>query len=710
MHLTHPRPHNLDSSYDCSLSLMFQSPLHQDSIASSSPDSVCSTRIYCSKMLSDSSSNNVTPRAGLSRDVVWRESPLYRGRDRDRDQSPKDESLHPCPYPPSENKEQLKLTKGEVPVDDQRSQDAPGERESAYQKFSSISFSEVSGGTGTGSLSPKSSTSASISASRSRSRSMSICSLQLHLQQSKSLDAYSYDTHSTASPPRSILPVGGLTECLKSLQSEPTTHQSPDASLSLPISERGAFELYFNRGCSWDLDKNDEREYNLAGDSMTVSERSSIICCAGSRSRSSNLRDGSLTPVCEGGSSYSHTIPLPNASIMEDFTQANWADAQKCPLYPLPMTPLQMYSAMPIRADTYTALTEYSRLEADNPRILDLLQSAHITESVPITVPTPQRWTSRPGPLPLDTPHLCEYPKSYYLLPSASSDKTVTRSVRQNESNIAGWRSYSTSACSSHPEDAISTTSSSAVQIRILDCSRSRSLMEDTGWTGHRHHELGTIVLGNGNIEREKSPLCSDVLQTLSDGKGVQVQVPSAAQAAFTRSLVATLIGGFQSLSREGRSEPQQLPRPCAPSRQMSTMRYDHNSSQNKNPNTTSMHVGQVKCSTACGGRSTGQLSNFSRQLISAFRDDVSTVLRVNDILLGSYNSDFASHTDVRGGGEIQKCFDLFRENQLDALSLNLNAMRILMVKVSLVTLSPSYFSNIVDSMCIVDGLLLSMY
>lgn len=632
-------------------------------------------------MLSVSSSNNVTPTAGPSSDVLWRESPMNRGRE--RGQTPKDDSVRPCPYPVSEKKEQYKFPKVEVLFDDQLAQDAPGERESACQKFSSISFSEVSGGTGTGSISPKSSTSTSVisaSLSRSRSRSVSRCSLQLHLQQSKSLDAFSYETHSTASPPRSILPPGGLSECNSSLRCEATTHQRPlEAALSLPVSELGAFDLYFNRGSSWDLNKNNSGEYNLAGDSMTVSERSSIVCCKGSCSRSSNLCDGSLTPVYNGGNSFSHTVPLPDVNMMEDLAQTKWADAQNRPIHPIPMTPLQMYSAMPICSDAYTALTEYSRVEGDNPRILDLLQSAHFTESAPISVPIPQRWTPKSGPLHLHTPHLCEYPKNYYLLPSASSDKTVTRSIRQNESSIAGWRSYSTSACSSHPEDAISTTSSSAVQIQILDSSRSRSLREDTSaWTGSRHHEVGTIVLGNANIESGRSPL-----QTQPDGKGSQA--PSASQAAFTRSLVATLIGGFQSLSREGRTETQQLHRPCAPSRLTSPMRYDHYNSQNCATKTTSMYIGQMKCSTACGGRSTGKLSQFSRNLISAFKDDVGTVLRVSDILLSSYTSDLTLNTDVRVEGDILKSFDLFRENQLDALSLNLNATRILMVKVSLV-------------------------
>jgi hypothetical protein len=636
----------------------------------------------------------MTPRAGHSSDVVWRESPMYRGKDRDRIQCPKDESLRPCPYPPSEKKEQFEFTKSEVLVDDQRSQDAPGDRESVCQKFSSISFSEVSGGTGTGSMSPKSSTSASTSASRSRS--VSRCSLQLHLQQSKSLDTYSYETHSTVSPPRSILPVGGLPVCPNSNQCESITHQSSlDAalSLSLPISELGAFDLYFNRGSSWDFKQNNGSDYDVAGDNMTVSERSSIICCAGSCSRSSNLLDGSLTPIYKGGSSHTHTIPPPDASIIEGFAQSKWADAQNRPLHALPITPLQMYSAMPICADAYTALTDYSRVEGDNPRILDLLQADQFTESIPISVPTPQRVTPRPWPLPLDSPHLVEYPKNYYMLPSASSDKTITRSVRQNECSISGWRSYSTSACSSHPEDAISTTSSSAVQIQIHECSRSRSLMDDKGWTGNRHHELGTIVLGNGIIERGRSPQCSEVLQTLSDAKGIQAS--SASQAAFNRSLVATLIGGFQSLSREGKSEPQQLPRPCAPSRLMGRMRYDHNCPQNHSSRTTSMYAGQIKCSTVCGGRCTGQLSHFSRHLISAFRDDVSTVLRVHDILLSSYTSDLLPHTDVRVGGETPKSFDLFRENQLDALSLNLNATRLLMVKVSIVSISylPVFFS-----------------
>jgi hypothetical protein len=619
---------------------------------------------------------------------------MYCGKGRSRDRFPKDESLRPCPYPPSEKKEQFKLTRSEILVDDQRSQDALGDRgrESSCHKFSSISFSEVSGGTGTGSMSPKSSTSASTSASRSRS--VSRCSLQLHLQQSKSLDTYSYETQSTASPPRSILPVGGLPKCTNSLRCEPRTHHSSlDAALSLPISELGAFDLYFNRGSSWDLNKNNGVAYNLAGDSMTVSERSSIICYAGSCSRSSNLLDGSLTPICKGGSSHSHSIPPLEASIMEGFAQSKWTDVQKRPLDPLPITPLQMYSAMPIRADAYTALTEYSRVEGDNPRILDLLQADHFTESVPITVPTAQRWTPKPWPLSLDTPHLVEYPKNYYLLPSASSDKTVTRSVRQNECSISGWRSYSTSACSSHPEDAISTTSSSAVQIQIHECSRSRSLMEDKGWVGNRHHELGTIILGNGNIEMGRSPPCSEVLQTSSDVK--RIQTHSASQAAFNRSLVATLIGGFQSLSREGKSEPQQLPRPCAPSRRTGHMRYDHNYAQNNNSRTASMSVGQMKCSTVCGGRSTGELSHFSRHLISAFRDDVSSVLRVHDILLSSYTFDLSPHTDLRVGGEMPKSFDLFRENQLDALSLNLNATRILMVKVSIFSLSyvPVFFS-----------------
>ena len=348
------------------------------------------------------------------------------------------------------------------------------------------------------------------------------------------------------------------------------------------------------------------------------------------------------------------------------------------PLPQGPVTPLQMYSLMPVRADMLSTMTTYSQMDGCNPRILNLLEWAEYDAQT--TLPAPpnsvvkeaqrnQRcvtgskkwadaWHTGKAPVPQSDVSCMRYDK----LPSALD----TRNLSDPQAPIWNYIGPSMSSnTSSYPEDIISTTSSTAVCVRILTDKSSPRIGSCC------HSDDDTICVDRkNNTYRESSRFKNDDVIGLSC-------VPLS-QATFARALVTSLVTGFQSIATA--TVPPPMPSTCP-----------DNTYQGYHPLDT-------YSTTLCGSRSTRELTAFSCHLVNTFRADVCTALEVYDLLL----SELLSHalTSRSSGKYIESKadpFDLFRGDRLDTMTRNLNATRVLMVKVSM----PCSTTTLVSLFCI---------
>ena len=335
------------------------------------------------------------------------------------------------------------------------------------------------------------------------------------------------------------------------------------------------------------------------------------------------------------------------------------------PLPQGPVTPLQMYSLMPVRADMLSTMTTYSQMDGSNPRILNLLEWAEYDTQT--TLPAPpnsvakeaqrnQRcvndgkkwvdaWHTEKAPAPQSDASCMRYDK----LPSALDTSNLSDPQAPIWNYIGPSMSSNTS---SYPEDIVSTTSSTAVCVRILTDKSSPRIGSCC------HSDDDTICVDRkNNTYRDSSGFKNDDVIGLGC-------VPLS-QATFARALVTSLVTGFQSIATA--TIPPPMPSPC--------------------PNSTyhNYHPLDTYSTSLCGGRSTRELTAFSCHLVNTFRADVCTALEVYDLLL----AELLSHalTSRSSGKYIESKadpFDLFRGDRLDTMTRNLNATRVLMVKVSM--------------------------
>lgn len=384
---------------------------------------------------------------------------------------------------------------------------------------------------------------------------------------------------------------------------------------------------------------------------------------------------------------------------------------------PTPMTPLQLYSLMPVCSDTYDTMTSFSKLDGRNSRILDLLEP-RVTLIGSDTRPLGGECfqSSAVHPSTIDESQVREAARNYYQLPSASREGAKYRSIDGCDA-VGGtgcdpyyraadrWHSYSTSPCSSHPEDAISMTSSSAVCIQITgpsgsrsrSMSRSRSKNKIANKSGSRNFfeklsrsgkkDVGTIWLGNtdshpasdSSTAPQRSNPEEECVNEISPESTLTVtdSGPIVSQAVFARSLVCSVLAGFQSVSVP--SHPR-----CVPS-QHSRFRgpdsYLH--PPHSYPYPYSCPHPMMSCTTVCGGRRTDALSCFTWNLIQGFRDDVSSALKIHDMLVATFLSDTAYSQNPPNLGPGTVCFNLLHSDRIEAMAGILSTTRALMVRVS---------------------------
>lgn len=335
-----------------------------------------------------------------------------------------------------------------------------------------------------------------------------------------------------------------------------------------------------------------------------------------------------------------------------------------CPLPQSPVTPLQMYSLMPVRADMLSNMTAYSQLDGDNSSILNLLEWAEYNTLVPLP-PPPNSLVKESQKIPKcldesmkwnDTWNTDKSTNSqsnlscmrYDKLPSSLDTSNLSDAQPLIWNDIAPSMSSNTS---SYPEDIISATSSRAVCVRILtDKSSPRA-------GSCCRSDDNTICVDRKN--RYRDTIC------FQNDDNPEVNCIPVSQATFVRALVTTLVTGFQSIAVTS-VQPSMPAPPCHEDNY-----YDY-------------HGGDTYNTTLYGGRSALELTAFSCHLVNTFRADVCTALEVYDLLL----AELLSHTmtSSTAGKYIESKsnpFDLFRGDRLDVMTKNLNATRVLMVKVS---------------------------
>ena len=337
-----------------------------------------------------------------------------------------------------------------------------------------------------------------------------------------------------------------------------------------------------------------------------------------------------------------------------------------CPLPQAPITPLQMYSLMPVRADMLSNMTAYSHLDGDNSSILNLLEWSEYNSLMPLPPPPnsvikesqkkihnldeSMKWndtwnTDKSTTISQSNLSCMRYDK----LPSSLDISNLSDAQPLIWNDIAPSMSSNTS---SYPEDIISATSSRAMCVQILTDKSSPRVDSCC------RSDDNTICVDRNN--RYRDTIC------FKNDDNLEADCIPVSQATFVRSLVTTLVTGFQSIAVTSVQPSMSMPPPC------------------HEDNYYECHGGDTYNTTLYGGRSALELTAFSCHLVNTFRADVCTALEVYDLLL----AELLSHTmtSSTAGKYIESKsnpFDLFRGDRLDVMTKNLNATRVLMVKVS---------------------------
>ena len=338
-----------------------------------------------------------------------------------------------------------------------------------------------------------------------------------------------------------------------------------------------------------------------------------------------------------------------------------------CPLPQAPVTPLQMYSLMPVRADMLSNMTAYSQLEGDNSNILNLLEWSEYNSLIPLPPPPNSVAKESQKKIPKCLDENMKWNDTWNTDKSTTNSQSNLSCMRYDKlpssldiSNLSDaqplvWNDIApsmSSNTSSYPEDIISATSSRAVCVRILTDKSSPRVGSCC------HSDDNTICVDRKN--RYRDTIC------FKNDDNLENNCVPVSQATFVRSLVTTLVTGFQSIAATSVQPSMSMPPPC------------------HGDNYYDCHGGDTYNTTLYGGRSALELTAFSCHLVNTFRADVCTALEVYDLLL----AELLSHTmtSSTAGKYIESKsnpFDLFRGDRLDVMTKNLNATRVLMVKVS---------------------------
>ena len=361
------------------------------------------------------------------------------------------------------------------------------------------------------------------------------------------------------------------------------------------------------------------------------------------------------------------------------------------------LTPLQLYSFLPVNANARETITQYSILKPENTTILNLLELHSPLK--------PQAVRGHVCPLLVCPPARSDghfnYPNQKPPNEFLSSKGTVFSRVASSMaiSPPVGWTS---SLDAVHGDHNCEENSRCNELCAMESCTVDHPFWSDVVDT----RSLRTaVVCGDEHIDEQQhiyNPRASMPKRLLDSqirnnhgipcnyediyGGSNRYAYDASESAAFQRSLVLSLIGGFQPIPVE---LPKDLSQPASYLREGRRGRWRPSLSHTQKipqRDFSSFGAWERRELHVCVRRDLQDkidpLSALSWDLLGIFEEDVATALEVYQLLLSSF-SPLNGDPNIADTSRYQKqMFDGFQGDELDDMIKNLNATRVLVVKV----------------------------
>ena len=374
------------------------------------------------------------------------------------------------------------------------------------------------------------------------------------------------------------------------------------------------------------------------------------------------------------------------------------------------LTPLQLYSFLPVNASAYETVTHYSLLEPENTTILDLLELHSPSKGHPVcsrihpSSYQPARWHCG-----IDFPHSKDSPSAPSVtidavLSTVTSSLTISpmadRKLHPNpllrdrdfvKTDDYRWNERESNPCwldkleAGRLKQAVASGDDYSAGLKN---SHGPQRQEQQQYGMHFPPRIDTTFSIRANHDS-------------TDGRNNRYEYGRSDFAAFERSLVSSLIGGFQpipvNLKSDFHLDSTQAPFCLSGSRIKRSTLTDTSSSFFPWRECSSSSVWQHQLTERGRERqqqNTNPLSAFSWDLLWSFEKDVYTALDVYQLLLSSFSPTCYSTSVAFAPHHLGPAvIDNYQGGRLDDMIKSLNATRVLVIKVISRFISSLYFS-----------------
>ena len=361
------------------------------------------------------------------------------------------------------------------------------------------------------------------------------------------------------------------------------------------------------------------------------------------------------------------------------------------------LTPLQLYSFLPVNANARETITQFSILKPENTTILDLLELHSPLK--------PQAVRGHVSPLLVFPPARSD---GHYNYPYQKSPNEFLNSKGTVFSRVASSMAISPPVGWTSSLDAVHWDHNCEEKSRSNECCAMESCTVDHPFWSDvvDTRSLRTaVVCGDEHIDEQQhiyNPRASMPKRLLDSqirnnhgipcnyediyGGSNRYAYDASESAAFQRSLVLSLIGGFQPIPVE---IPKDLSQPASYLRKGRRRRWRSSLSHSQQiPQRDFSSFGAWErrelhvCVRLGLQEKIDPLSALSWDLLGIFEEDIATALEVYQLLLSSF-SPVNHDPNIAHTSRYQKqMVDGFQGDELDDMIKNLNATRVLVVKV----------------------------
>ena len=366
------------------------------------------------------------------------------------------------------------------------------------------------------------------------------------------------------------------------------------------------------------------------------------------------------------------------------------------------LTPLQLYSFLPVNASARETITQYSALKPENTTILDLLEQHSPPRPQAVRSYSNSHLACPPAKKNNCGNHLNNYyqksPSEFFgvagsVFSRVSSSVAISPPVERTLSLDPAYGGHCCEEKSSSNE-WYATESSTVDHPFWFDVVETRSLKtavlkddEHTCESKHLHHPrsppsrrfLDSHISNNNSINRNYEDLDGS-----SDEHAYTYDASELNSAAFQRSLVLSIIGGFQPIPVDPIAFRQPGSYLGKGRRKRSSLTYTQQMPLRDSFSFGAWEWQQQQLRKRQDLQGEGDpLTALSWDLLGIFEEDVNTALDVYQLLLSSFFP-IDHDPNIALDSRYQKpMVDGFRVDELDDMIKNLNATRVLVVKVT---------------------------